>query len=98
MTKPNASYDVVTGVAATFKCEFQNPNKVTVSWIHTPKGGTPTTITKATTGPIILDGTSLKITPIGANKDDSFKCVGSNIFGKDEASTMIGTVYSEYIF
>ena len=96
-TKPAPSYDVVTGVAATFKCEFESLDNLTVTWIHTPKGGTAKTITKASTGPVTLDGTNLKITPVVANKGDTFKCVGSSIFGKDEASTVIGNVYSECI-
>eukprot|EP00112_Aurelia_sp_Birch-Aquarium-sp1_P004418 Seg15.5 transcript_id=Seg15.5/GoldUCD/mRNA.D3Y31 product="Neural cell adhesion molecule 2" protein_id=Seg15.5/GoldUCD/D3Y31 len=95
-TKPAPSYDVVSGVAATFKCEFESLDKLTVvTWVYTAKGVPSRTITNTSTGAVTLDGTNLKITPVVANKDDSFKCVGSSVFGKDEASTVIGNVYTK---
>lgn len=98
-TKPASSYDVVVGVETTFKCGFEGSHKLTVTWIQTPKSGTPKTITKTSTGAVTLDGTNLKITPVLANKGDSFKCVGSSTFGeafgKAEASTMISNVYTK---
>ena len=93
--KPAQSYDVVSGVATIFKCEFENLDNLTVTWVQTPKVGTTKRITKASNGSLTLVGTNLRVVPILINKGDSLQCVGENLFGIEKASTTISIVYGE---
>ena len=93
--KPAISYEVISGVATIFSCEFENLANLTVTWIQTLKDGVTKSVTKASNGSLTLDGTNLNITPVEANKGDSFHCVGENPFGIDKASTVISMVYGE---